>query len=79
MLAKIISGQQVQNNLQLRHFRIESLILRIVMGGAMLEAGLNKLLSGSGYSLGVYKLTILWWEMARITIDPGRDMEAMSC
>ena len=58
MLAKIISGQQVQNNLQLRHFRIESLILRIVMGGAMLEAGLNKLLSGSGYSLGVYKLTI---------------------
>jgi thiosulfate dehydrogenase [quinone] large subunit len=53
MPAKIISGQQLQNNLQLRSFHIMFLVLRIVLGGVMLEAGLNKLLSGnftiSGY------------------------------
>lgn len=53
MPAKIVSGQQLQNNLQPRSFHVMFLVLRIVLGGVMLEAGLNKLLSGnftiSGY------------------------------
>jgi thiosulfate dehydrogenase [quinone] large subunit len=51
--AEIVSGQQLQNDLQPRSFHIMFLILRIVLGGVMLEAGLNKLMSGnftiSGY------------------------------
>jgi len=53
MSADRVSGQQLQNGFQPRSFHIILFILRIVLGGVMLEAGLNKLLSGdfsiSGY------------------------------
>lgn len=53
MSTNMISGQQTQNNFQPRSFHIMFLITRLVLGGVMLEAGLNKLLSGdfsiSGY------------------------------
>jgi thiosulfate dehydrogenase [quinone] large subunit len=53
MSSEIATEQQLWNNFQPRPLHITFLILRIVLGGAMLEAGLNKLVSG-GFSMAGY-------------------------
>jgi thiosulfate dehydrogenase [quinone] large subunit len=53
MTAEIESGQKFKEDFQPRSFHIMMVILRMVLGGVMLEAGLNKLING-GFSIAGY-------------------------
>lgn len=53
MTAEIESGQRLREDFQPRSFHIMMVILRVVLGGVMLEAGLDKLING-GFSISGY-------------------------
>jgi thiosulfate dehydrogenase [quinone] large subunit len=53
MSTDVINRQQAEGSFQPKSFHIMVLVLRVVLGGLMLEAGLDKLING-GFSIAGY-------------------------